>query len=61
MRRHQVGWFKRLLRKRKPYKLSDQGLSAIIDNLDDTAGFLIKESTLRYWIERIVNEDRERR
>ncbi len=47
--------------EKKPYKLPDEALSAITDSLDDTAGFLIKESTLRYWIERIVNEDRERR
>ena len=48
-------------KKKEPYKLSDDYLSVITDSLDDTAGFLIKESTLRYWIERIVNEDRERR
>ncbi len=47
--------------KEATYKLSDKDLSTIVDSLDDTAGFLIKESTLRYWIERIVNEDRERR
>ena len=54
-------WFKRLLRKRQPYKLPDMYLSFIINNLDETSGFLIKESELRYWIERIVNEDRKRR
>ena len=53
-------WLRKVLGL-SPYKLSDKDLSAIIDSLDDTAGFLIKESTLRYWIERIVNEDRESR
>ncbi len=53
-------WLRKVLGL-SPYKLSDKELSTIIDSLDDTAGFLIKESTLRYWIERIVNEDRERR
>ncbi len=47
--------------KDERYKLTDEDLATIIDSLDDTAGFLIKESTLRYWIERIVNEDREER
>lgn len=47
--------------KRKPFKLSEHYLSVIIDSLDQTGGFLIKESELRYWIEKIVNEDRERR
>ena len=55
-----MGWLKRLKRKQS-YKLSDKALSIIIDSLDDTGGYLIKESELRYWIERIVNEDRERR
>lgn len=54
-------WFKRLSRKIRPYKLSEHYLSVIIDSLDDTAGFLIKESTLKYYIEKLVNEDRERR
>lgn len=49
-------WF----RKRKPFKLNNRYLSDIIDGLDDTGGYIIKESELRYWIERIVNEDRER-
>lgn len=46
--------------KRKPFKLSEHYLSVIIDSFDQTGGFLIKESELRYWIERIVNEDRVR-
>ncbi|GAG69763.1 unnamed protein product [marine sediment metagenome] len=54
-------WQKKLSRKKQPYKLSDTGLSTIVDSLDETGGYLIKESELRYWIERIVNEDRERR
>ena len=53
-------WLKRL-RKKQPYELSDEDLSIIIDSLDDTGGYLIKESELRYWIERAVNEDRKRR
>lgn len=43
------------------YKLTDKVLSTIVESLDDTAGFLIKESTLRYWIEKIVNEDRDKK
>ncbi len=54
-------WLRKLSRKMGPYKLSEKDLFTIVDSLDDTAGFLIKESTLRYWIERKVNEDRERR
>ena len=53
-------WLRKVLGL-SPYKLSDKELSTIIDSLDDTAGFLIKDATLKYWIERIVNEDRERR
>lgn len=47
--------------KEEPYKLSDKDLSDLLDNLDGTGGYLIKERELRQWIERIVNEDRERR
>jgi len=54
-------WLRRLCRKREPYKLSDKDYLTIIDSLDDIGGFLIKESELTYWIERLVNEDRERR
>jgi len=55
-------WFrKRLLKERQPYHLSVEQLLTIIDSLDDTGGFVIKESELRFWIERIVNEDRKRR
>jgi len=54
-------WLRKVSSEKQPYKLSEKDLSAIVDSLDDTAGFLIKESTLRYWIERIVNEDKERR
>ena len=50
-------WFNRLLKK--PYRLSDEDLNDIIDSLDQTGGVLIKESELRYWIERLVNEDRK--
>lgn len=46
-------------KEKEPYKLSDEDLEIITESLDDTAGYLIKASTLRYWIERIVNEDRE--
>ena len=46
---------------RQKYKLSDKYLETITDSLDDTAGYLIKGSTLKYWIERIVNEDRVHR
>ncbi len=48
-------------KEKEPFKLSEHYLSTIIDSLDQTGGFLVKESELRYWIERIVNEDRERR
>lgn len=56
-----IRWLRRLARKRQLYKLSDEDLLDIMDSLDDTGGFLIKESELVYWIERLVNEDRKRR
>ena len=40
------------------FKMSDKDFDKIIDSLDETAGFLIKESELRYWIEYFVNKDR---
>lgn len=52
---------KKVKMSEETYKLSDEDLSDLLDNLDGTGGYLIKESELRYWIERIVNEDRERR
>lgn len=54
-------WLRKVSSKKQPYKLSEEGLFNIVNSLDDTAGFLIKESTLKYWIERMVNEDRKRR
>lgn len=36
--------------------LTDGEFSAIIDSLDETAGFLIKESELRYWVEFFANK-----
>lgn len=48
-------------KEKESYKLSDDDLEVITDSLDDTAGYLIKASTLRHWIEKIVNEDREKR
>jgi len=47
-------------KEKEPFKLSDDHLELITDSLDDTAGYLIKASTLRYWIERIVNEEIEK-
>jgi len=42
----------------EPYKLSDTELATVIENLDETGGYLIKESELRFWIEHFVNTDR---
>ena len=47
--------------EKTPYTLSDEDFIEIIDSLDGTGSYLIKEMELRYWIEKIVNEDRERR
>lgn len=47
--------------EKETFKLSDDDLELILDSLDDTAGFLIKKATLKWLIEKIVNEDRERR
>lgn len=52
-----IKFIKRLF-VRKPYKLSKIALSAILDSLDETGGFLMKPSELKYWIEKIVNEER---
>ena len=51
----------RVSKKRQSYKLPDVVLSTLVDSLDETGGYVIKESELRYWIEKIVNEDREER
>ncbi|MDD4972031.1 MAG: hypothetical protein PHT07_21600 [Paludibacter sp.] len=36
--------------------ITDFELQQIENSLDDTGGFLIKESELRYWINKIVND-----
>ena len=41
------------------YRMSDDERRRVLNELDDTAGYLIKESTLRYEIERVVNKDRD--
>jgi hypothetical protein len=41
------------------FTLSDEDFAKIIDSLDSTGGYLVKESELRYWIEKFVNRDRE--
>jgi len=41
------------------FTMSDEAMRAICDDCDDTAGYLFKESTLRYFIEREVNRDRQ--
>jgi len=43
------------------FELSNDNLISIIDSLDDTGGYLIKASELRYWIEYFVNKDRKQR
>lgn len=43
------------------FKLTQEALDFIIDSLDDTGGFIIKEKELRYWIEYFVNLDRQNR
>ena len=52
--------FIRMRKEQHPeeFKMSDKDFDKIIDSLDETAGFLIKESELRYWIEYFVNKDR---
>ena len=43
------------------YKLTDQDEAEIIDSLDDTGGYLVKGSELRYWIAEHVRRDRAKR
>ena len=43
------------------FKLNDDAMCAILDSFDDTGGYLIKISELRYWIEYYVNKDRKDR
>jgi len=43
------------------FKVTTEQEKWIEDQLDDTAGYLVKMSTLRYLIEKFVNEDREER
>lgn len=38
------------------FELSEKEFYKIIDSLDDTGGYLIKGSELKYWIEYYVNE-----
>jgi len=45
----------------EPFKLTAREMEGIIDECDDTAGMLVKESTLRFFSERAVNEDRKER
>jgi len=40
------------------FKLSPAELERAIDSLDETGGFLIKGSELKYWIEYYVNKHR---
>ena len=40
------------------FKLSPTELERVIDSLDETGGFLIKGSELKYWIEYYVNKHR---
>ncbi len=40
------------------YKLSDASFKQMLNSLDDTGGFLIKEREFRYWVEYFVNSDR---
>ena len=41
--------------------MSNNELVEIEDIIDDTSGFLIKSSTLKYIIEKVINEDRAKR
>jgi len=45
----------------KPFKLTEREMRSLVWECDDTAGMLVKESTLRFFIERAVNEDRKER
>jgi len=42
----------------KLFKLSDNEISKIVNDIDDDSGILIKESTLKRLIEKYVNENR---
>jgi len=46
---------------KNPFVLSDEQLQQMTDDLDGTCGWLIKDSELKYWIAKFVNEDREQR
>ncbi len=39
------------------FKLSESELEKIVDSLDETGGYLIKEKELIYWIEYFVNRE----
>ena len=39
------------------YRISPKELDEIIESLDGTGGWLIKERELRYWIEKKVNDN----
>jgi hypothetical protein len=34
-----------------PYTITESDLQEIVDSLDDTGGYIVKESELKYWIE----------
>ena len=41
-----------------PFKLSNEQLNTMTESFDSTAGWLVKDSELKYWIEKFVNENR---
>jgi hypothetical protein len=43
------------------FKLTETDFTRIIDSLDGTAGWCIKQMELSFWIEHFVNEDRRQR
>ena len=45
----------------QPFKLSQEEFNHIIESLDQTGGYLIKEWELRHCIEEAVNKDRKMR
>jgi len=46
--------------KADKFTLTTSDMGQVVDSLDESGGFLIKGSELKYWIEYFVNRDRER-
>ncbi len=48
------------IKTKEPFAISQTEVDNILNSLDETGGFLMKESELKYWIEFFVNKHRDK-